>query len=280
MRRKRGGLTTFAAGGIAGTLIGVAAKLGWDGLVDRVADSAVWVSVVLIVAVVVLIAMVTLTTRKVDQLIEKASFSINYYPADDPDELYARSREVIKHSDADVEIYAVNSYVEVFRKSTVDSPVDAGEKAQRGYLKQFEKKFGTVKYHRLIQVRRDQLDDGGAELTTLLTPAYRDHYRSMATLADEHPNKRVTIEKVPAKLPTSFVVVKDKHGDGGRIIWQMNMHDPDSDSPEFERIMGVFIITDPDALLVPRFMQWFEELDRKSRELTVAELRSPVADDG
>ncbi|MDQ3579622.1 MAG: hypothetical protein M3443_18905, partial [Actinomycetota bacterium] len=109
VRRKRGGLTTFAAGGIAGTLIGVAAKLGWDGLVDRVADSAVWVSVVLIVAVVILIAMVTLTTRKVDQLIEKASFSINYYPADDPDELYARSREVIKHSDADVEIYAVNS---------------------------------------------------------------------------------------------------------------------------------------------------------------------------
>jgi hypothetical protein len=275
LRRKSisGSLTTFAGVGVAGTLLGIVAKVVWDGLVDRAASSAEWVTVVLAVAVMTLITMVVLVSRKVDHLIEKANFSITYYPADDPGELYGRSRNVIREADSQVEIYAVNSYVEVFQKSDASTDTAAEKKAQHEYLKQFEKKFDTMKYHRLIQVQNGQLDSGQPGLASLLAPAYRDHYRHMAQFAEEHPGKRIKIEKVPAKLPTSFVVVKDKNGDGGRIIWQMNMHDPTAGSPEFERIMGVFIITDPDALLVPRFMQWFDELDRSSRELTSAELR-------
>lgn len=56
-------------------------------------------------------------------------------------------------------------------------------------------------------------------LGDLLAPAYRDHYRKMATFAKAQPGSRVKIEEVPATLPTSFVVVKDRNSNGGQIIW-------------------------------------------------------------
>ena len=273
-RTSVGDRTLFAAGGIVGTLVAVGGKLAWDGIVDRVAGSSVLVTVALIVAVIVLIVMTTGTSRKVDHLIEKANFSITYWPADDPDELYRRVRDVIGQSEQDVEIYAVNSFVEVFKESNEG----ADEKLQRKYLGEFEKRFPTVKYHRLIQVRNGQRN--GAALADLLAPAYRDHYLKMARFAETHPGKGVKVEVVPAKLPTSFVVAKDKNSNGGRIIWQMNRHDPTAESAEVEQIMGVFIITDPDGMLVPRFKQWFDELDRKSEELTVEGIEGPGGDAG
>jgi hypothetical protein len=260
-------VTVFAAGGILGTLVGIAAKLAWDGLVDKVAGSDVLVTVALIVAVVVLISMTTATTRKVDQLVEKASFSITYCSAENPAALYQLSRDVINRSDPNSEIFAVNSYVEVFK----DSNDPADETWQRNYLAAFEKRFETIKYHRLIQVKNGQLKSG---LADQLAPAYRDHYKKMATFARENPGSQIKIEEAAAKLPTSFVVVKNKNNNGGRIIWQMNRHDPTADSPDVEPIMGVFLITDPDALLVPRFLQWFYELDRGAQPLTT-ELLGP-----
>ncbi|MCE7004192.1 hypothetical protein LWC34_15305 [Kibdelosporangium philippinense] len=278
MVNSRGNLTAFAAGGIVATLIGVGAKLAWDGVIDGLSGSVVWVIVALIVAVCVLIGVVTRTSTKVDHLIEKAAFSIRYYPADAPDTLYQRSREVISQAGSEAQIYAVNSYVEVFRKAagagSVESEKDVRE--QRDYLKQFERKFESVLYHRLIQVEtghfKDNKDNGKYDLATSLAPAYLEHYLEMATFAERNPSKDVKIVKVPAKLPASFVVVKDRNSSGGRIIWQVNMHDPSAPAKEFERIMGVFIITDPDALLVPRFMQWFTELNRGSEEIRVKDL--------
>lgn len=244
-----------------GTLIGVAAKLAWDGLVDRVAGSDVLVLVALIIAVIVLISMTMATSRKVDQLVEKASFSITYCSAEDPAALYQQSRDVVIRSDPSSEIFAVNSYVEVFK----DSNDGTDDPWQRSYLAAFEKRFETIKYHRLIQVKNGQLKSG---LADLLAPAYRDHYVNMAKFAKENPGSQIKIEEAPAKLPTSFVVVKDKNGKGGSIIWQMNRHDPSADSPDVEPIMGVFLITDPDGLLVPRFLTWFRELDRDAEPLT------------
>jgi hypothetical protein len=263
-RRLAGGTTSFVAGGVAGTLAGVAAKLLWDGVVDKLADSSILVSLLLIIAVIAMTVVVLNASGKVDRLIERASFSIDYYPADDADELYRRSREVIARSDSDVDIYAVNSYIEVFKESNTGSD----ERQQRNYLESFERRFDSVGYHRLIQVKNGQLKGDGPALADLLAPAYRDHYLAMARFAKANPEKGVKIEEVPAKLPTSFVVVKNRHGSGGQIIWQMNKHDPNAKAADVEQIMGVFIITDPDALLVPRFMQWFSELDRNSRELT------------
>ncbi|HEU5471653.1 MAG TPA: hypothetical protein VFV67_13445 [Actinophytocola sp.] len=267
-----GGVAVFAAGGIAGTLVAVAAKLIWDGLVDRLAGWDLVVLVLLTLAVVVLTIVVVSTSGKVDHLIEKANFSVKYYPAEEADELYRRSRDVISRSEPDVEIYAVNSYVEVFKESNSESDADS----QRRYLAEFEKKFKTVKYHRLIQVKNGQRADDGTALADLLAPAYLEHYRKMAQFASKNPGKRIKLEEVPAKLPTSFVVVKDKNASGGKIIWQVNKHDPSADSPDIERIMGVLLITDPDDLLVTRFLQWFDELDRNSRELTL-DLLQPKA---
>lgn len=275
MVNSRGNLTAFAAGTVVATLIGVGAKLAWDGVIDGVAGSVVWVIVALIVAVILLIAVVTRTSTKVDHLIEKAAFSIRYYPADAPDTLYQRSREVISQAGSQAQIYAVNSYVEVFRKTAGSLESEKDLREQRDYLKQFERKFETVLYHRLIQVQNGHLKDKKDEkydLAKSLAPAYLDHYRAMAEFAENNPSKDVKIVKVPAKLPASFVVVKDRNSSGGRIIWQVNMHDPNAPSTEFERIMGVFIITDPDALLVPRFMQWFTELNRGSQDIRAADL--------
>lgn len=276
IRRKRGnthGKANFVAGGIVGTLVGVAAKLAWDGIVDRIAGSDVIVMVLLIIAMIMVITVVTRMSRKVDHLAEKASFRIEYYSADDPERLYGFSREVVGRSDADVEIYAVNSYIEAFKESNSQDD----EKLQRRYLTEFENRFDTIKYHRLIQVKNGRRDATTTDLGDLLSPAYRDHYRRMASYAKEHPGSRIKIEEVPARLPTSFVVVKDKNSNGGQIIWQMNKHAPEANEPDVERIVGVFLIRDPDALLVPHFLKWFEEIDRGARELTSEMLRSDTA---
>jgi hypothetical protein len=259
------GVTTFAAGGVAGTLVAVAAKLTWDGVVDGVAGSTVWVTVLLIVAVVLLISTTVATSNKVDHLAEKASFSIRYCSADNPAVLYALTREVIAQAGPDAEVFAINSYVEVFK----DSNDPEQERLQRNYLAAFEKKFETIKYHRLIQVKGGQRTNGGVRLADLLAPAYLDHYRRMAGYAEEHPRSRIQIEEVTAKLPTSFVVVKDENRNGGRIIWQMNKHDPKAESAEIEPIMGAFVINDPDGLLVPRFLEWFYEVDQDAKRLTI-----------
>lgn len=52
-------------------------------------------------------------------------------------------------------IYAVNSYLEVFAESNDDEP-------QRDYLREFERRFCELSYHRLIQLQSgDRLKNGG-----------------------------------------------------------------------------------------------------------------------
>ena len=263
-RIRDSGMTTFVAGGIAGTLVGIAAKLVWDGVVDRFGASDLVVTVLLIIAVITLISMTTMMSRKVDHLVEKASFSIKYHSADEASQLYELSRDLISKSDPDVEIYAVNSYIEAFR----DSNAAGDEAMQRRYLAAFENRFATMKYHRLIQVRNGGNGHGSAKLGDLLAPAYRDHYRKMATFAKAQPGSRVKIEEVPATLPTSFVVVKDRNSNGGD-------HLADEQAQSGSRLRGDRAHHGgvphhrPDGLLVPCFLQWFEEIDRGAREVTI-----------
>jgi hypothetical protein len=149
----------------------------------------------------------------------------------------------------------VNSYVEVFKESN-DPEI---EDSQRAYLNAYKPFDHVAKYRRLIQVKNGQGEADGASLRDRLAPAYLEHCLDMAEYGEGHGRRHIKLERVAARLPTSFVAVK--YDGGGDIIWQMNHHSPRLDAPDAERMESVFIVSDPDGVLVHYFIDWFNELD-------------------
>jgi len=90
----------------------------------------------------------------------------------------------------------------------------------------------------------------------------------MADHAGHTRRNAIKLEQVAARLPTSFVVVRN--GKGGEIIWQMNHHDP-AIGDDAERMAGIFIVNDPEGLLVHNFIDWFNALDTGRRDAVTME---------
>ncbi|MEU7694043.1 hypothetical protein OHB01_32770 [Microbispora hainanensis] len=195
-----------------------------------------------------------------------------YYKADraeDIERLHRDAGEVIRRAPRGAQIYAVNSYVEVFKAS--NDP--RWTHIQRAYLSEFERRFGEVTYHRIIQSDGNG-DRSPGHLAEQLTPAYLHHYRSIARHSAKWGAQRLRVAEVRATLPTSFVLVK--HEDGGSIIWQIHKHAPNLRDQDAVQIMGIFIITDPEGLFVRHFMSWFRDMDhRQLRTLTETDLQPP-----
>ncbi|WP_405084906.1 hypothetical protein [Microbispora sp. NBC_01389] len=195
-----------------------------------------------------------------------------YYKADraeDVERLHRDAGEVIRMAPRGAHIYAVNSYVEVFKAS--NEPRWAH--IQRAYLSEFERRFGEVTYHRIIQSDGNG-DRSPGHLAEQLAPAYLHHYRSIARHSSKWGAQRLRVAEVRATLPTSFVLVK--HEDGGSIIWQIHKHAPRLRDEDAVQIMGIFIITDPEGIFVRHFMSWFRDMDHQQlRTLTESDLQPP-----
>jgi hypothetical protein len=240
-------------------LIAIAAEFLRNGLAGLATNSMVLLSFVTIVLLALAVTQMAALRDSINQLSEKSRFSIRYFDArhlDGVRELHRQAGRVIQRAPANAQIFAVNSYVEVFSNGDDATSRDP----QREYLKEFERRFSEISYHRLIQ-----LPDGGraeGPLAELLTPAYLAHYREMVSFAG---NGSVKLEEVPATIPTSFVLVK--HGQGGEVIWQIHRHNPEV--PDAMQILGIFIIRDPDGIVIPHFVNWFQVID--SRQATVVQ---------
>ena len=176
----------------------------------------------------------------------------------------------------DCEIMAVNSFVEVFADST-----DQAEESDRtSYLRTIESKLGHTNYHRILQLNaRDRDTLSRIRIGDVISKNYGDHYRKIVEyvkkprpLTGLGVNVVTRLDAVPARYPTSFVLIKTP--EGSYLIWQMNEHvphDPAGNNHPIEeekvRLAGVFIISDPDELITQYFERWFNEL-RSSVELT------------
>jgi hypothetical protein len=245
----------------AAAVVAVIAEIVRNAIAGAAAISTSIVSILMLLALLLVFAQLDALRKSVDQLSRKAGFSITYYPAGDEQKvnaLHLAAKQVIERAPDNAEIYAVNSYVEVFRESNDPS----AEQSQRDYLRSYETRFGKLsKYHRMIQVKDGRSGEHEPNLGDRLAPAYLAHYRAMAEYAEHHRSPKIRLWRVPAVLPTSFVVVKN--GKGGEIIWQMNHQQPsNSDS---ERMEGIFIVSDPDGLLVDNFIHWSETLEAGER---------------
>jgi hypothetical protein len=110
----------------------------------------------------------------------------------------------------------------------------------------------------------------GGYLASGVNEAYYAHYRAIAEYSARHQGRLVKIEEVRPAVPISFVVVAN--GGGGQILWQIHRHaDPADNSDDALRMLGILIVNDPDGLLVPTFMKWFNLIDRGNpNELTPA----------
>jgi len=205
----------------------------------------------------------------IDRLNKHIGFSIEYYRcggrgADAIEKfrkLHDAAGAVIRDAPPRAQIFAVNSYVEVFAESNTEE----GEQIQRDYLKHFINRT-DCRYHRLLQLKNGQSANGQhPRLSELITPAYLDHYREMAEQMTSRPQLPILIGEVPARMPTSYVVVKDPDSSSGKIIWQINQHATHAHDPDAEEMLGIFVITDPQGILIPRFVNWFEMLERTGR---------------
>jgi hypothetical protein len=260
---------------VAGLLGAVLGNLLQGRAAEALAADTTYLLMILLTAVIIVITMQVRVLTGVEQIRKRKVLSIDYYPgttACELLELHRQAARVVREAPDDAEIYAVNSYVEVFA-----GPVaPAVQQAQRDYLREFEHKFRTTSYHRLIQLSNNELAHGnGRPLSHLIAPAYLEHYRKIAEYAHDHPQRPIKIEEVEARLPTSFVLIRK--GNAGQIIWQMNQHAPGNGQPDALTINGVFIITDPDGAIVRSFMHWFQLLDRgHAYPLTKMDLRDPA----
>lgn len=265
---------------LAAAIVAVIAEIVRNTLAGAAAISSSIISILLLLGFLLVLAQLDALRSSVDQLSRKAGLSIIYYPASKEEDeesrvLHLAAKGVIERAQTGAEIFAVNSYVEVFRESNDPAMADS----QRDYLRTYKRRFHQLNtYHRLIQVKNGQ---GGKHETNLgdrLAPAYLEHYRDMAEHAERSRDGKIKLERVSARLPTSFVVVRN--GTGGEIIWQINHHDPGLGVPDAERMQGVFIVSDPDGLLVPNFIDWFKALDtEESSPVKLAHLRTSDADE-
>jgi hypothetical protein len=262
-----------SVGAIAiGMICAIIVGLAENSVTQAVVTNTALVNVAVLVALVVLIGLMIAVLSSLERLRARSGLTIEYYPGETASELvelHRQAAKVIRRARPEAAIYAVNSYLEVF-----GGAMDGGvEHAQRGYLKEFERKFDSISYHRLIQLSNgERAGTRRGPLARVVSPAYLDHFRAMIRCADEDRRRLVKIEEVEALLPTSFVVVKN--GDGGDVIWQMNQHAPQDGRPNAMRIAGVFIVSDPDGRLLRHFMDWFHTLDSgRSHVLTEDELR-------
>lgn len=253
---------------IAAAIVAVIAEIVRNTVAGAAAVSSSIIIALMLLGLMLVLGQLEALRSSVDQLTRKAGFSIVYYPASNKQEvgdLHRAAKRVIERAPPNAEIYAVNSYVEVFRESNDPE----AEESQRDYLKAYEDRFDNLaKYHRLIQVKNGRDGKARTNLGDRVAPAYLAHYLAMAGHAERTRRNAIKLEQVAARLPTSFVVVKN--GGGGEIIWQMNHHDPDL-GDEAERMEGVFIVNDPDGLLVHNFIDWFNALDTGQRDAVTKE---------
>jgi hypothetical protein len=242
----------------------------------RTASSVTWLTGAVLLVLVVTVGMLNNIYSRTDELANRLGLSIEYYRLDpgpthssirdqQAQDLYGACIRLIDSvsEGASSKIIAVNSFVEIGSQPG-DKHV---EEASRRYLATLDSKIGRIPYHRVVQLseRESDLLPNGS-IGDLIAPNYCDHYqRIVSARLNSHGQQLATLEAVRAKYPISFVVLHDSTDSvyGGRLIWQMHEHVYDSgNDATFVQLTGVFIVRDPEGIIVKTFMEWYDELDR------------------
>jgi hypothetical protein len=257
----------------------------------KTSSSETWLIGFTLIVLVIATGMLSSLYKSVAELKSRVGLSVSYYRLDpglsssernhQAAELYSACSRVIESvlEEGSSRIYAVNSFVEIGGQ-VGDGYVEA---ESRRYLKTLERKLGLISYHRIIQLADydlDRLPDGS--IGDLIAPNYRDHYRAIVKADGTSTGRRAAIvDAVRAKYPISFVVAQNpQDGEfGGQLIWQMNEHlQRDAGHPDSVQLTGVFIVKDPEGVMIKTFIEWFEELKRAyPHRLTIRNLEVEVA---
>jgi len=242
----------------------------------QTSSSIIWLVGTVLIVLVITIGILSNIYNNVDTLANRIGLSIEYYRLDpgphstkrhqQAEELYAACSRVINSATEGVgsRIDAVNSFVEIGQQPG-DLHVEA---ASRRYLATLDRKIGRVPYWRIIQLVDDDLARLPAgSIGDLIADNYREHYQNIARAGENsHGEKPATVDAVRAKYPISFVLVHDASDRefGGRLIWQMHEHVYSGRSDSVQ-LTGVFIIKDPEGVMVQTFIEWLDEL-KKSQD--------------
>ena len=227
------------------------------------------VYVILIIGIMLLVLMMYRLIKLVEDLHAKNRLSVRYYSLSDPngaERVYDESRKFIEEAkeDGSSSIIAVNSFIEMF----AESESHQAEKERRAYFEAIEKKIGRVDYQRLLQLNYEHLEEDG--LSRRIAPSYREHFINIIAKRDRSgSNRMISLDRVPAKYPTSFVVITNRN-ENSYLIWQVNEHVfVDNELTEAIKLRGVFLIVDPDEQIIKHFKSWFSEINNNGRKKAI-----------
>jgi hypothetical protein len=269
---------------VAGALLGVLGQAVVDFIIHmvggQVSSSTAWFSGMTLVVLIVLILLIRELRdrilglyKKTDELEQKSRFSIRYYPLDPgPDtakrdiqaeRLYAEARRVIEYAaaeDGQSRILAVNSFVEIGGQAGDDHVMQLS----RDYLHAIDRVLGKVSYHRIIQLPAADLGLlPHGSIAPIVAANYREHYRNiLEPSGNSRGQEAALLEAVPARYPTSYLLVQNKEDlpYGGRLIWQMHEHVDSGERGDEVQLTGLFVVVDPRGLMLRTFVEWFQEL--------------------
>lgn len=212
------------------------------------------------------------TVGRIENLYKTRRLSIRYIPIDGRDgkELYVEAAKFIEEAkeDGTGQIFAVNSFLEVFK----ESEDEAREEYRKMYLSTIERKIGKVDYHRVIQVKYS--DEENINIADRISKNYADHYKHIIEARANSKNNKITrIDVAPALYPESFVVISNQN-QTNYLIWQISKHVPNPDKIEAVKLTGVFLIVDPDEQIVKYFKDWFVQIsnNKELRALTAKDI--------
>lgn len=258
---------------LTATFITIAGGTLWnkvqDVLSSKISSSdSPWLVIFLVFSMALLIIMMNRIVRLVEGLSAKNRLLVRYYSTNDLERVYDESQKIIEEAkeDGTAIILAVNSFTEMYEDSSQQKSV--AEKARQSYFEAIEKKIGKVDYHRILQVNTEHIIEG--ELSHKIASSYETHFLNIVKKRDQgNSNKLIILDQVPAKYPTSFVIVSNK-SNSSYLIWQINEHVVSKDSAtDALKLKGVFLITDPDEQIIQHFKGWFSEISNSPRKKAV-----------
>lgn len=269
MRRFR--KSSFFSGVVVTTVLAVVGTTFLNKIQELISwfitPGGMWTVFLLLACMIIIIIMLQRIYLQVEELHSKSRLSVRYHSLSEPggvESVYNESRKFIEEAEEDdySSIKAVNSFVEMFKESESKE----AELQKRRYFEAIERKIGRVDYHRLLQLDNEHLEEG--KLSDRIADSYREHFIKILEKKGTS-KKQVALDQVPAKYPTSFVIIKNKHTN--YLIWQINEHVViENEVTDAIKLRGVFLIVDPDKQIIQHFETWFKEIENTDRKRSIS----------
>lgn len=214
----------------------------------------------------------------IHELQKQQAFRLNFYPCTTSKETiqaYTALMELMRDlpENKQTSVRVLNLFVESFQQLHGEA-----EKSRRKYLEVIEQKINKVNYHRIVQVRAQEID---GTWIRRVAQNYQDHFGQILKKRGQSSSVTTLLEVVPAVYPLTFIIIT-AGTNRNYLLWQIEEHIPysNADTNSYE-VAGYLIIADPEQLIIEHFSRMFNKVaeDPERRTITPQILSGERAQD-